>query len=215
MVEQDGRLAVMAQVHMLPVRDSFVGLKRTVIGVDTRRDIVLNPPLRAVFLAVGHEPHSRFDTMREEFGDARLGGELDSSWQRIGFRHLGEILLDWHVRTEMQEVFQLVSVDIPHAVEIAGSEPVGVEYLLRFRATDALQQEALELIVRQAVLRAGTDVIIVAPELLRHFGTAYVLQQASAVLNRCPLQHAANRHMEHDGVVVFENRRIEDTGLTQ
>ena len=115
----------------------------------------------------------------------------------------------------MQQFFQAVTVDVPHAVEIAGGEPVGIEYLLGFGTTDGIQDEAFELIVRQTVLSTRTDVIVVLPELFRHVRTAYPLQQTSAVFDRSPLQYAADGHMEHDRVVVLENRRIEDTRLTQ
>ena len=200
---------------MCPIGDSFIGFQTAIVGIDTRRDMVLNPPLCAVLFAVGHEPHRRFHAMREQFGNTRLGCKLDSSRQRRSFRHLRKILFNGNVRTKMQVVLQFVSVYIPHTVEITGCEPVGIEYLLRLRATDAVQQQALKLIVRQAVLRSRTDVVVVLPELLRHFGTAYPLQQSSAIFDSRPLQHTADRHVEHDGVVVLENSRIENTRLTQ
>ena len=210
-VKQNRCLAVMADIEMLPVRNSFIGLETAVVGVDTRRDVVLDPPLRSVLFAIRHEPHSRFHAMREQFGDVGLRCELNTTGQRFCLSHLREILLHGHVRTEMQEVLQFIAVDIPHAVEITGGEPIGIEDLLGFGTTDAVEQQALELVVRQAVFRTGTDVIVVTPELSRYVRTANALEQSSAIFHRSPLQHATNRHMEHDRVVVLEDRRIEDT----
>ena len=76
--------------------------------------------------------------MREEFGDAGLGGELDSAGQGRSLSHLPEVLLHGHVCTEVKIVLQLISVDVPHAMEITGGEPVRIEYLLGFGATDTV-----------------------------------------------------------------------------
>ena len=100
-------------------------------------------------------------------------------------------------------------------MEIAGREPVGVEDLFGFGTADRVQQQALELVVGESVLLAGTDVIVVVPEFSRHIRTADTLKQSSAVFDRRPLQHTADRHMEHDRVVVLEDRRIENTRLTK
>ena len=153
--------------------------------------------------------------MREEFGYTCLGGELDSAGQRVGFCHLGEILLHRHVGAEMQVFLQFVAVNIPHAVEIAGSEPVGVKNLLRLGTSDAVEQKVLELIVGEAVLFSGTDIVVSLPELLRHFGSADSLQKPPAVLHRGPFQNAPDRDMEHDRVVVLQYSRIEYSGLAE
>ena len=144
-----------------------------------------------------------------------LGGELDSRRQRRCFCHLREILLDGHVRAEVKIRIQHVAVNIPHTVEIAGSKPIGVEDLLRRRTSDGVEEQHFELIVREPVLVTGADVIITVPELRRHFGPADALQQPSAILDSSPLQHTADRDMEHDRVVVLQDRRIENAGLTQ
>ena len=115
----------------------------------------------------------------------------------------------------MQHFLQLIAVDIPHAVEITGGKPVGVEDLFGFRTTDALEQQTFELIVREAVLRTRTDVIIVIPECFRYFGTAYALQEPTAVFHCSPFQHAADRYVEHDRVVVLQYGRIENSRLTK
>ena len=111
----------------------------------------------------------------------------------------------------MEEVLQFVSVDIPHAVEITGSEPVGIEDLLRLRATDTIEQKALELIIRQAIRCTRTDVVIVLPELSRHFRTTYPLQKTAAIFHCSPFQHAADRYMEHNRIIVLQYRWIKDS----
>ena len=78
MVKQDRCLTVMTHIEMLPIRDGFVRFERTVISVDTWCDIVLDPPLGTMLLAVRHESHRQFDAMREEFGDVGLGSKLDA-----------------------------------------------------------------------------------------------------------------------------------------
>ena len=177
----------MRDIEMRPVGDGLVCLHRTVVRGYTLLHLVFDPPLRTMLLAIRHEPHSRLHAMREEFGDAGLGGELDSSGQRRRLCHLREVLLHRHVCAEMKVVLQFVAVDVPHTVEITGGEPVGVEDLLGFRTTDTIQEKAFELIVRQPVLGTRTDVIVVIPELCRHFGTAYAFQEPTAVLYRSPL----------------------------
>ena len=145
----------------------------------------------------------------------RLGGELDAAGQSRRLSHLCEIFLHRHIRTEMEEVLETVAVNVPHAVEITGGEPVGIEDLLGFGATDAVEQQALELVVGESVLCTRTDVIVVVPELSRYFRTAYALQQTPAVFDRSPFQHAADGDVEHDGVVVLEDGGVQDTRLTQ
>ena len=115
----------------------------------------------------------------------------------------------------MEVFLQFVSVDIPHTVEIAGSEPIGIEDLFGFGTTDAVQEQLFELIVRQTILLTRTDIVVVIPERLRHLGTANAFKQSSAVFDRCPFQHATNGDMEHNGVVVLEDRRIENAQLPQ
>ena len=110
---------------------------------------------------------------------------------------------------------QHVAVNIPHTVEIAGSKPIGVEDLLRRRTSDGVEEQHFELIVREPVLVTGADVIITVPELRRHFGSADALQQPSAILDSSPFEHAADRDMEHNRIIVLQDRRIENTGLTQ
>ena len=144
-----------------------------------------------------------------------LGSELDTHGQRFRFCHPGEILFYRYVRAEMEIVLQLIAVDVPHTVEITGSEPIGVEDLFGFGATDSVKQQTFELVVREPVLGTGTDVVVVAPELFRHLRTADPFQESTAVLYRGPFQYAADRHMEHDRVVVLEDCRIEDTRLTK
>ena len=115
----------------------------------------------------------------------------------------------------MQVVLQAVAVDIPHAVEVAGGEPLRLKNLLGAGATYRFQEQALKLVVADAVVLARTDIVIVLPELLRHLGAAYALQESPTVFHRRPLQHAADRHMEHDGVVVVEDSGVEDTRLAE
>ena len=115
----------------------------------------------------------------------------------------------------MQHLLQLVTIQVPHAVKIPCREPLSLKNLLRLRTTYRIQQQALKLIVAQPVFSTRTDVIVPVPELLRHLVTTYALQQPSAVFHRRPLQHTANRHMEHDRIVVLQYRRIQDTRLTQ
>ncbi len=215
MIQEYGRLAGMRYIEMFPIGDGLVGLQATVVGMDTRFNIVLDPPLRTMLLTIRHKPHSGFHAMREELSDMGLSGELNASGQGLGLGHLGKVFTYGHVSTEMEQLLQAVAIDIPHAVEIAGGEPISAEYLFGFRATDAIQEEALELIVAESVLGTGTDIVVAAPELGRYFGTAYTLQQSTAILYGSPLQDAADGDVEHDGVIVAQDSRIEDARLAE
>jgi hypothetical protein len=96
-------------------------------------------------------------------------------------------------------------------VEIASGEPFSVEDLLRTWAADGIQEQALELIIRDTVLLARTDIVVVLPELLWYLVAANTLEESSAVLYSSPLKHATDRYVEHDRVVVLEDSRVEDT----
>ena len=115
----------------------------------------------------------------------------------------------------MEEIFQFIAVNVPHPMEIAGSEPIGVEDLLRSWTTDTVQEQPFELVVRETVFGTGTDVVIVIPKGFGHFRTADAFEQSTTVFDGSPFEYTTDRHMEHDRVVVLEDRRIEDTGLTE
>ena len=153
--------------------------------------------------------------MREEFGNLGLGRELDATRNRRSLGELFEVFLNRYVRAEMEVAFEFVAVEIPHAVEIAGGEPVGVEDLLRLRTTDGIEQKALKLVVGNAVFGTGTDIVVVLPELFRDIWTADALEESAGIFDGCPFQDAANGNMEHDRVVVLEDGGIEDAGLTE
>ena len=107
--------------------------------MDTRLNVVFNPPLRAVLFGVRHCPHSQLHAVREQLGYLGLGRKFDTSGYAVRLCHLRKILAHRDIRTEVQVVLQPVAVGIPHSVEIARGEPFGVEYLFGSRATDSVQ----------------------------------------------------------------------------
>ncbi len=183
--------------------------------MDTRLNVIAYPPLCAVLFGVRHRPHCQFYAVREQLGNLGLGRKFDSTGQAVRLCHLAEILAHRDIGTEMQIVLQPVAVGVPHTVEIAGSEPFGLEYLLGAGTTDGVQQQTLELVVVDAVLFARTDIVVVVPELVGYFLAAHTFQQPSAVLHGRPFQHTADRHVEHDRVVVLQDSRVENTRLAQ
>ena len=138
-IKNNSFAGVVAKVHVLPVGNAIVSLKTAIIGVDTRRDIVADPPLCAVLLAICHGSHRQFDDMRYEFGCLGDTCNLNALWHTWRFCHLCKILFDRDVRTERNDLVQFVAVQIPHSVEVAGSEPLGVEYLFGAWAADSIE----------------------------------------------------------------------------
>ena len=214
-IQHYGLLTRLCQVHLVPGRNSAIGLQTAIVGMNSLLHTVLYPPLRTMFLAVGHHAHRQLDDMRNQFGHFGLRCE---AYARRHFRRCSqapEILLDRHVLTEMQVVLQHIAVQIPRAMEIAGGKPVAIENLRGVWTTDNFHQQTLKLIVADSVLFARTDIVVAFPELFRHIGTTHPFQQTSGVLYRSPFQHTAYRHVEHNWVVVLQNSRIQNTRLSQ
>ena len=137
---------------MLPVWNSMVCLQCAVVGADALGLVVLDPPLGAVLLGHSHGVHGEFHAAREEFGNLGFRSEADARRHGRRLSHLLEVVLHRHVLAEVEVVLESVAIDIPHAVEIAGGEPVGVEDLLWTRAADSIEEQALKLVVGDAVL---------------------------------------------------------------
>ena len=77
--------------------------------------------------------------MREETGDTGLGGKLDTGRQGRTLRHAAEIFLHGYIIAEVEHVFQIIAIKVPHTVEITGGEPLGIKYFFRLRASDGIQ----------------------------------------------------------------------------
>lgn len=128
-----------------------------------------------------------------------------------------EVILDGQVLTEVQVLLQLVAVSIELTVEVLENEPIGVKQLLRAGKTQGAQQQVLKLIVGDTVLLTGADVIEVVPKIGAQM-TGSVLSnqiahQTTAVLHGAPLQHAVDRHVEHNGIHILQNVGIENAAL--
>ena len=161
---------------MLPVWNSLICLQSAIISTNALGLIMLDPPLRAMLLGHSHRIHSQFHAAREEFGNLSLCCKTDTRRYSRRLSHLLEILLHRHVLAEVEVILQTVAIDIPHAVEIAGGEPIGIENLLWARAANSIQEEALELVVGDTILLTRADIIVVLPELLWYLITANTLQ---------------------------------------
>ena len=222
-IEENGIFTIVREVHLAPRFDSEVIFVRSVIGMNTflafiaelRIVTMFDPPLCSVLFRHCHEPHSEFNKMREEFCHFCFGSKLDTTWNGWRLSKFFEVFLNRHILAEMKEAFEFVAIKIPHSVEIACCKPVGVENLFRFWATNCVQKETFELIVRNAIFCAGTDIIVILPEFFRHTWSAYSLQKSAAIFDSCPFQDATNGHVEHNRVIVFENSRIENSRLAE
>ena len=113
----------------------------------------------------------------------------------------------------MEILLQFVGIEIKLPVEIAQHEPVGVEDLLGAWTVDGVEQQRLELEVAQPVVGTAADVVEAVPELVGQVEGAEVGQQSSGVLHGGPLQHARDGHVEHNGIVLLEDGRVEDARL--
>ena len=200
---------------MLPVWNGIICFQSAIISTNALGLVVLDPPLCTMLLGHSHSVHRQFHAAGEELGNLGLSRKANTCWHRLVLSHLLEILLHWHISTEVEVVLQAIAIDIPHTVEIAGSEPIGVEDFLWSGASDSIQQEALKLVVRDTVVLSRTDIIVVLPEILGYLIAAHALQQSSAIFHRSPLQHASDRHVEHDRIVVLQYGRVEDTRLAE
>ena len=215
MVKELDAVGRVGEVAVFPVGYSAVLVEAAVVGGNALFLALFNPRLRAVEGLVGHESHRQFDYMGDEFGRVCGACEFDACGECGALRHLSEIVPDGYVGAEMEVVLQYVTVDIPHTMEVACGEPVGVEYTFGFGTSDGVEQQALELVVAEPILLSGADVIVAVPEVLGYVVSAYPFEQSAAILDGRPLQHAAYGYVEHDGVVVLEYGGIEDAGLAQ
>ena len=143
----------------------------------------------------------------------RTNCELERCWKTVRRRHLLKVFLDRDISSKMQVVLQIITVNIPHTMEITGRKPIGIKDTLGFRHADCIEQKAFEFIVRNAILLTGANIVVPIPKFRRHLIAAYALKQSPAIFYRCPLQDTADRHMEHDWVIVLKNSRIQYSRL--
>ena len=148
-------------------------------------------------------------------GDAYEAGEMIEPLDLFG--HVLEVLVDWNIVAEMEIVLQDVAVGIPLAVEVAVDKPVRFEYEFGGVVThsDGVEQFILKLVESNLIFWAGADVVETAVELVREIVRADVCHESGRVLYGGPLQNLVQRNMEHDGVHIFQNGRVQNSGLAK
>ena len=115
----------------------------------------------------------------------------------------------------MENIFQDVSILVPHSVEILQCEPLRFEDLFGRRETESAQHTVHELIVGHTVLRAAADVVCLVPEAFRHPVFTHLGQQPAGVFYRGPFQNSSHRDMEGSRIQYAEDTWIKDTALAQ